>query len=165
MQWNACVHRLDLGLYFHPKEFWGNGVKTHVKSPLPEKKSPQRRIEATTLHQAGQRAQHTPNELFRPHHRLMILRGMKVNQSAIVQAYSPPSYCPSPYPSPLSIFSPPPPPPATPLPLISFFQLAYFAQLRCHVQKFPVVKIERVHVGLTRCVRRSYVISAMDAFR
>ena len=22
-RWNACVHRLDLGLYSHPKEFWG----------------------------------------------------------------------------------------------------------------------------------------------
>ena len=21
--WNVCVHRLDLGLYSHPKEFWG----------------------------------------------------------------------------------------------------------------------------------------------
>ena len=31
-QWNACLHRLDLGLYSHPKEFWGNGVRTHVNS-------------------------------------------------------------------------------------------------------------------------------------
>ena len=23
LRWNACVHRLDLGLYSHPKEFWG----------------------------------------------------------------------------------------------------------------------------------------------
>ena len=30
--WNACVHRLDFDLYSHPKEFWGNGVKTHVNS-------------------------------------------------------------------------------------------------------------------------------------
>ena len=29
-------------------------------------KNPQRRIEPTTLHQAGQQAQHTTNELFRP---------------------------------------------------------------------------------------------------
>ena len=29
---NACVHRLDLGLYSHPKEFLGNGVRTHVNS-------------------------------------------------------------------------------------------------------------------------------------
>ena len=29
---NACVHRLDLGLYSHPKVFWGNGVKTHANS-------------------------------------------------------------------------------------------------------------------------------------
>ena len=29
---NACVHRLDLGLYCQPKEFWGNGVRIHVNS-------------------------------------------------------------------------------------------------------------------------------------
>ena len=32
VRWNACVHRLDLGLYSHPKEFWGNGARTHVNS-------------------------------------------------------------------------------------------------------------------------------------
>ena len=26
------VRRLDIGLYFHPKEFLGNGVRTHVES-------------------------------------------------------------------------------------------------------------------------------------
>ena len=50
--------------------FWENGVKNHVntqgKSRLPEKQSPQRRIEPTTLHQVGQRTQHTTNELCRP---------------------------------------------------------------------------------------------------
>ena len=59
---NACVHRLDLGLYSHLKEFWRSGVRTHVNW----KNSPQRRIKPTTLHQAGQQAQHTTNELFRP---------------------------------------------------------------------------------------------------
>ena len=29
---NACVHRLDLGLYSHPKELSGNGVRSHVNS-------------------------------------------------------------------------------------------------------------------------------------
>ena len=60
VRWNACVHRLDLGLYSHPKEFWGNGsepmLSSREKSPLPEA---QRRFEPTTLHDAGQRAQHT----------------------------------------------------------------------------------------------------------
>ena len=28
VQWNASVHRLDLGLYSHPKEFGGNGFRT-----------------------------------------------------------------------------------------------------------------------------------------
>ena len=70
--WNACVHRLDLGLYSHQKGFggWGDGVRTHVNSKgkisSTGKNSPQRRIKPTTLHQAGQRAQHTANELFRP---------------------------------------------------------------------------------------------------
>ena len=43
VRWNACVHRLHLGFYTHPKEILGNGVKikTHVnsegeKSPRPE---------------------------------------------------------------------------------------------------------------------------------
>ena len=30
--WNACVHKLDLGLYSHLIEFLGNGVGTHVNS-------------------------------------------------------------------------------------------------------------------------------------
>ena len=38
---NGIVHRLGLGLYSHPKEFWGNGVRTHVnstgKNPLYQK--------------------------------------------------------------------------------------------------------------------------------
>ena len=42
VRWNACVHRLDLGLYSHPKEFLRNGVRTHVNSkgkiPLYRKK-------------------------------------------------------------------------------------------------------------------------------
>ena len=49
--WNACVHRLDLGLYSHSKEFLGNGVRTHVNSkgkilPSPSSHLPeaQRRV-------------------------------------------------------------------------------------------------------------------------
>ena len=30
--WNACVHRLDLCLYSHSKEFLRNGARTHVNS-------------------------------------------------------------------------------------------------------------------------------------
>ena len=70
VRWNACVLRLDLGLYSHPKEFWGNGIRNHAKSqgknPLYWKTSPQKRIEPMTLHHAGQWAQHTTNELFWP---------------------------------------------------------------------------------------------------
>ena len=41
VRWNACVHRLDLGLYSHPKEFWGNGVWIQGKNPLYRKMSPE----------------------------------------------------------------------------------------------------------------------------
>ena len=34
MRWNACVYRLDLGLYSHPKEFFGNGVRIHGNSMI-----------------------------------------------------------------------------------------------------------------------------------
>ena len=68
--WNACEHRLDLGLYSHPKELWANGVRTHVhstgKNPLYWKNSPQRSTKRTTLHQAGQRILPTTNDLFWP---------------------------------------------------------------------------------------------------
>ena len=41
VRWNACVHRLDLGLYSHPKEVWGIESEPMLtpreKSPLPEK--------------------------------------------------------------------------------------------------------------------------------
>ena len=62
VRWNACQHRLDLGLYSHPKEFIGNGVRTHVnsqgKNPLPGN---QRWIEPMTLHEAQQQAPYTTN--------------------------------------------------------------------------------------------------------
>ena len=35
MRWNACVHRLDLGLNSYPKEFWENGIRTHINSKGP----------------------------------------------------------------------------------------------------------------------------------
>ena len=49
------VHRLDLGLYSHPKEFWGMEkepmLTAREKSPLPEV---QRRINLMTLHHTRQ---------------------------------------------------------------------------------------------------------------
>ena len=30
VRWNACVHRLDLGLHSHPTKKIGNGVRNHV---------------------------------------------------------------------------------------------------------------------------------------
>ena len=41
MQWNACVHRLDLGLCSHQKEVWGMDSEPMLTpredSPLQEK--------------------------------------------------------------------------------------------------------------------------------
>ena len=60
---SACMHRLDLSLYSHPKEFGGTGIRTHVNSVSAREKSPlseaQRRPEPTTLHHTGQQAQRT----------------------------------------------------------------------------------------------------------
>ena len=61
VRWNACVHRLDLGLCSHPKELLGNRVRTHVNSKgkilicwrLRAGSNPRRCITQ------GQRAQHT----------------------------------------------------------------------------------------------------------
>ena len=52
VQWNACVHRLDLSLYSHPKEFWGMEFEPMFdsKGKIPSTgKFPQRRIEPATL--------------------------------------------------------------------------------------------------------------------
>ena len=58
---NACVHRLDLCLYSHPKEFGETQSEPMLtprgKSPLPEAQ----RIEPAPLHHAGQQGQHTTN--------------------------------------------------------------------------------------------------------
>ena len=59
-----CVHRLDLCLNTLIQEFLGNEDRTHVNYPPPE--TP--RTEPTTLHHAGQQAQHTPIQLFRSLH-------------------------------------------------------------------------------------------------
>ena len=32
VRWNVCVHRHDLSLYSHRKDFWGNGVRAHDNS-------------------------------------------------------------------------------------------------------------------------------------
>ena len=73
VRWNACVHRLDLGLCSYPKEFWGSGVWTHVnsKGKIPSTgKCPQSSIEPATL---WQRAQALPAELFRPLNRICFI--------------------------------------------------------------------------------------------
>ena len=60
VRWNACVHRLDLGFYPHPKEFLGNGVRNRVNSTGKIHTSgAQRRAGPATLHHTEQRAQHT----------------------------------------------------------------------------------------------------------
>ena len=62
VRWNACVHKLDFGLYSHPNEFFGLGVNSKGKIPSTGK-FPQRRFEPATLWTASP---NTTNELFRP---------------------------------------------------------------------------------------------------
>ena len=66
VRWNACVHRLDLGLYSHPKEFLGNGVWTHVnsKGKIPSTENVPRG--GSNPRHCGQRAQALPTELSPP---------------------------------------------------------------------------------------------------
>ena len=79
-----CVHRLDLGLYSHlKKNIWGlesEPTLTPREKSLYGKNAPQRRIEPMTLHQAGQRAQHTTKELFQP-----LLSGLVVRHLSLQQ--------------------------------------------------------------------------------
>ena len=60
VQWNACVHRLDLGLNSHPKEF-GEMKSETISTPRGKIPQAQRRVEAAMLHYTGQRTQHTTN--------------------------------------------------------------------------------------------------------
>ena len=51
---NACVHRLDLGLYSHPKEFWGlESEPMLAPREKPSLLEAQMKIKPTTLHHAG----------------------------------------------------------------------------------------------------------------
>ena len=96
------------------------------QSPLREKKSPQRRKEPTTLHQAGQRAQHTTNELFRPPrlhlvywflHPANLFRFACWHQCGRVRAsgtYRRPASLLSTHPRSSKSYPPPPPPPLSP---------------------------------------------------
>ena len=63
------MHRLDLNLYCHPKEFLGNGVRTHdnSKGKIPSTgKILLRGSDPQCCITQRQRAQHTANKLFRP---------------------------------------------------------------------------------------------------
>ena len=69
VQWNACVHRLELGLYSHLKEFSGNGVRTHANSK--EKIHSTRKILLRGLYpwhciKQGSQPNTLPAELFQP---------------------------------------------------------------------------------------------------
>ena len=69
VRWNACVHRLDLGLYSHPKEFLGNGEPMLTpKGKIPStRKILLRGWNSKRCIKQAQPAQHTTNELLRSH--------------------------------------------------------------------------------------------------
>ena len=67
VQWNACVHRLDLSLCSHPKEFFRNGVRTSVisKGKIPFTRGTEEGQTSTTA--SRRTASPTlPAELFQP---------------------------------------------------------------------------------------------------
>ena len=85
VRWNACVHRLDLGLYSHPKEFFLEGVKEvgvrvgmesepmltpRGKSRLPEKFSREedRTHDAASSRTLYQQAVPAPTAVYNPQH-------------------------------------------------------------------------------------------------
>ena len=47
VRWNTCVRKLGLGLYSDPREFWGNGVRTHAN--FKEKNSLYRKLRRLNL--------------------------------------------------------------------------------------------------------------------
>ena len=59
LQWNACVYRLDLGLFSHPKEVVGNGIRTHAncRRKIPSTKGSE---EGQTSNAASGAGQQTP---------------------------------------------------------------------------------------------------------
>ena len=69
LRWNACVHRLELGIYSHSKDFWGNGVRTHIKSK-GEKKTLSRKVRGGSNRwrciMQDSEPNTIPTELFRP---------------------------------------------------------------------------------------------------
>ena len=71
-RWNACVHRLGLGLNSPPKEFWGERVRNHVnsKGKNPLYRRFRGRFDPGTLHHARQRAHHTDDWAIPAHDRI-----------------------------------------------------------------------------------------------
>ena len=67
MRWNACVHRLDLGLYSHPKELFGNGVRTHV--------NPKRKVPSIGGSEEGRTRDATSRRTASPAHNLLSYSG------------------------------------------------------------------------------------------
>ena len=80
VRWNACVHRLDLGIYSLPKEVFGSGgggggrggVRTHVNSKRKIPSTENFSSEEDRTHDAASRSDSEPNtlptELFWPQH-------------------------------------------------------------------------------------------------
>ena len=69
---------IDIHIYIYIYTFTYIHIHTHTH--IPEKKSPQR-MEPTTLHQAGQPAQHTTNELFQPQPMMLYQAGQPAQHS------------------------------------------------------------------------------------
>ena len=68
-RWNACVHRLNLGPFCHPKEFLGNGARTHVysKGKIPSTRRLQRGSNLQCCITQNSQPHTLPTKLSRPH--------------------------------------------------------------------------------------------------
>ena len=95
--WNACVHRLDLSLYSHLKEFWENGARNHVnsKGKVPSNIGSE---EVQTRNTVKHKPNTLPAKLFQP---LAFDWPCGLQPRSKVKNYAPPP--------------PPPPPPLHPL--------------------------------------------------
>ena len=89
VRWNACVHRLDLGLYSHPKEVGEGGGGSNESEPMltPRKKSPLR--EKKKISEEDQTHDTASNRTASPTHYQRAIRPCFGNEFSVLQGLTP----------------------------------------------------------------------------
>ena len=79
------MHGLDLGLYSHPKEFWGNGVRTDVNSKgrIPSTGSSEENRQTDSLTDAKKDAVEMKKRERRNTASLLVARFFKVSSTVL----------------------------------------------------------------------------------